>query len=73
MLDLDTQVCVCNSLSVKDIAKCIKENNITSLDELLKNEECPMGDKCEACIDEGYNNDGINIPMVLSMTKQGNI
>ncbi|PHQ89822.1 MAG: hypothetical protein COB42_06080 [Sulfurimonas sp.] len=71
MVDLNTEVCVCNGLSVKDIAMCIKENNFTTLQELLENESCPMGNKCESCHDEGYNNDGINIPMVLPMVKRG--
>jgi len=71
MPDLDTEICVCNSLTIKEIALHIKENNISSLDELLENSECPVGDKCESCIDEGFNNDGLNLPMVLSMVKQG--
>lgn len=71
MVDLDTEICVCNSLSVKDIAQCIKENNLNTLDALVENNICPMGDKCESCHDEGYNNDGLNIPMVLSMVKRG--
>lgn len=71
MVDLDTEICVCNSLNVKDIAQCIKENNLNTLDELVENNICPMGDKCESCHDEGYNNDGLNIPMVLSMVKRG--
>ena len=70
MIDLDTEICVCNSLTVKDIAECIKENNYSTLQELLENDKCPMGDKCESCKDEGYNNDGFNIPMVLSMVKR---
>jgi len=71
MPDLETEICVCNSLSIKEITACIKENNISTLDELLENSECPVGDKCESCIDEGFNNDGLNLPMVLSMVKQG--
>jgi len=70
MIDLDTEICVCNGLTVKDIAKCIKENNLKTLEEILANDVCPMGDKCESCQDEGYNNDGLNIPMVLSMVKK---
>lgn len=70
MIDKDTEVCVCNDLSAGDIAKCIKENNLNTLEEILKNTVCPMGDKCESCIDEGFHNDGINIPMVLSMVKK---
>ena len=72
-IDLDTEICVCNSLTIKDIAECIKKNNFTTLQELLDNQEMPMGDKCEACHDEGYHNDGLNIPMVLSMVKSGRV
>jgi bacterioferritin-associated ferredoxin len=71
MIDLETQICVCNDLSVADIANCIKENNLQTLEEILENDICPMGDKCESCIDEGFNNDGLNIPMVLSMVQKG--
>ncbi len=72
-IDLDTEICVCNSLTIKDIAECIKKNNFTTLQEVLNNQEMPMGDKCEACHDEGYHNDGLNIPMVLAMVKSGRV
>jgi bacterioferritin-associated ferredoxin len=70
MIDLETEICICNSLTINDIATCIKENNFKTIGEMLENTECPMGDKCEACRDEGFNNDGLNLPMVLSMVKQ---
>lgn len=73
MLDTNTLICICNDLSISDIAECIKKNNFTSLEEILQNSICPMGDKCESCQDEGYNNDGLNIPMVLSMVKNKKI
>lgn len=70
-IDLDTEICVCNSLTIGDISECIKRNNLTTLEEVLANEDMPIGDKCESCQDEGYNNDGLNIPMVLAMVKRG--
>ena len=70
MLDLDTEICVCNNLSVGKIASCIKNKNLNSLDEILSNDICPIGDKCESCLEEGYNNDGLNVPMVLSMVQK---
>lgn len=73
MLDPDTEICICNSLSAKEIAECIKKNDFNTLEEILENSECPMGDKCEACHEDGFNNDGLNIPLVLSMVKQGKI
>lgn len=69
MVSLNTEICVCNGLNLQDIAKCIQENNFNNLDEILANQECPIGDKCESCKDEGYNNDGLNIPMVLKMVQ----
>ncbi len=73
MIDLDTEICVCNSLTLQEIATCAKENNFTTLEELLENDICPMGDKCEACHDEGFNNDGLSLSFVLSMIKNGKI
>ena len=70
MIDVDAEICVCNGLSIKDIATCIKENSLNTLEEILENEICPMGNKCESCRDEGFNNDGLNIPMVLAMVKK---
>jgi len=72
-IELDTEICVCNSLTIEDIAKLIKEKDLKSLEEILENEDTPIGDKCESCRDEGYHNDGLNIPMVLSMVKSGRL
>ena len=71
--DLKRLICHCNDLTVEDIAEIIKEEGFTTLDELLEQNICPMGDKCEACRDEGYENDGYNLPMVLSLVKTGRI
>jgi bacterioferritin-associated ferredoxin len=73
MIDKDTIVCACNSLTAGDIAECIKENNFTTMEELLDNDICPMGDKCESCRDEGINNDGINLPLVLALVKRSQL
>lgn len=73
MIDLDTEICICNDVTVKEMAKCIKENNLKTLQDVIENDICPIGDKCEACHDEGFNNDGLNIPLVLSMVEKGMI
>jgi NAD(P)H-nitrite reductase large subunit len=73
MIDKDTEVCICNSKTAGDIAECIKSNNLNTLEEILENEECSVGDKCESCKDEGFNNDGINIPLVLSLVKRNQL
>ena len=70
MVTLDTEICICNGVSVGELAACIKRNNFTALDQIIDNDDCPVGNKCESCIDEGFNNDGLNIPMVLSMVSR---
>ena len=73
MLDLDREICVCNNLNIKEIATCIKSNNFKNIDEMVTNNECPMGDKCENCHEDGYENDGYSLAMVLSLVKNGRI
>ncbi|MBN2816142.1 MAG: (2Fe-2S)-binding protein [Campylobacterales bacterium] len=70
MIDLKTEVCICNSVTFEELIKHIKENNIMTMQELLENSVCPVGDKCESCHDEGYNNDGLNLPLALSLAKK---
>jgi hypothetical protein len=55
---------------MQEIAACIKKHEITTLEELLENEECNVGDKCESCHEDGFNNDGYSLAMVLSLVKQ---
>jgi len=73
MLDLDREICVCNNLNIKEVATCIKNNNLKNIDDMMTNRECPMGDKCERCLEDGYENDGYSLAMVLSLVKQGRI
>jgi len=70
MIDKDTEVCVCNSVTAGELATCIKAKKLETLEAVLEDEECNVGDKCEACHDEGYHNDGINIPLVLALVKR---
>lgn len=71
MIDLDKEVCICNSVTFKELIAVINENKIETFDELLANSICPVGDKCESCHDEGFNNDGLNLPLALSLAKRG--
>ena len=73
MLDPQTEVCVCNSVTAQEIVQCIKEHGLKTLEELLAQDFCPIGDKCEACKDEGFHNDGINLPLVFSLVQKGQL
>lgn len=73
MIDKEKLICYCNNLNADKIAKCIKENSIQTMSELLSQNICPVGDKCEACQEDGYENDGYSLAMVLSLVKQNRL
>jgi len=73
MIDTDRMICVCNGMDMKAIAECIREHGWQSIGEMVENTECPLGDKCENCREEGYENDGYSLAMVLSLVKQGRL
>ena len=73
MVNLDTEVCVCNGVTAGEMAECIRDNNLKTLKEVLDNDILIIGDKCQACHDEGFHNDGINIPLILSMVEKKSI
>ncbi|BDY11818.1 (2Fe-2S)-binding protein [Hydrogenimonas cancrithermarum] len=70
MIDRDRVICYCNDKTVGDIVELIKTNSIETLTELVDQVDIPLGDKCEACLEEGYENDGYSLAMVLSLVKQ---
>jgi len=72
-LDRNKEICVCNSLTLGEIVDFVKANNIRSITKLIEQEELPMGDKCEACHEDGYENDGYSLTMILSLVEQGRI
>ena len=73
MTKRDKEVCICNDVTAQEVIELIKNNNISSLKELLEQNICPLGDKCESCHEEGYENDGFSLAMILSLVKQKKI
>lgn len=73
MIETDREICVCNSVTMLELAECIRQHGMASMEALLQNQTCPVGDKCEACIEDGYDNDGYSLAMVLALVKQGRI
>ncbi len=71
MIDLDRMICVCNGITIGELAAMIKEKGITTMDALI--EKAGVGNKCESCIEEGYENDGYSLAMVLSLVRQGRL
>lgn len=73
MIDHDKTICICNGVTVQELADSIKKNGLETVEEIVANDECHVGNKCESCIEDGYENDGCSLAMVLSLVKQGRL
>ena len=73
MFDMKKLICHCNDLTMQEVADIVKEHNIQSLEEILECSECVVGDKCEACHEDGYENDGYSLAMIIALVKQKRI
>lgn len=73
MFDMQKLICYCNDLTMQDVSNIVKEKNISSLDQIIECTQCSVGDKCEACHEDGYENDGYSLAMVISLVKQKRI
>ncbi len=66
-------LCACNNISIGKALEFIKANNIQSVQTWMDSKELPVADKCEACIENGTDNDGVTLAAVLSQVKQGKL
>lgn len=69
----DKILCSCNNITIGEAVEFLKENKIESVQEWMNSDELPAGDKCEACIEDGTDNDGVTLAAVLSQVKQGKL
>lgn len=70
MIEKDTIICFCNDINAQEVADFIKKNNIKTLDELLSQEIIEIGNKCEACREDGYEDSEHTLKNILSLIKQ---
>jgi len=73
MPEKDTMICYCHNRTLGEIAEYIKENKITDYKQIVEDPDYPCGNSCEACHEEGYQNDGFSLAMVVGMVKKGYI
>jgi len=69
----DKILCSCNNISVGDAVEFLKEHKIKTVEEWMNSDIQPVGDKCEACQEDGTENDGLTLAAVLSQVKQGRL
>ncbi len=66
-------LCSCNKISIGEAVEFIKRDNIKSVEEWMDSDIQIVGDKCEACCENGVENDGVILASVLSQVKQGRL
>ncbi len=69
----DKILCSCNHLTIGEAVAFVKENEIKSVEQWMETEGAHVGDKCEACIEDGTENDGVTLASILSQIKQGRL
>ena len=69
----DKILCSCNHICVGDAVEFLKEHNIKTVEEWMNSDIQHVGDKCEACHEDGTENDGLTLAAVLSQVKQGRL
>jgi len=69
----DKYLCSCNHVTIGDAVEFLKTHNIQSVQEWMDSDIQPVGDKCEACFEEGTENDGVTLAVILSQVKQGKL
>ncbi|MDF1881127.1 hypothetical protein JHD50_07390 [Sulfurimonas sp. MAG313] len=69
----DKILCSCNHICVGEAVEFLKTHNIKSVEEWMQSDIQPVGDKCEACHEEGTENDGLTLAAVLSQVQQGRL
>jgi len=73
LFEKDKVLCSCNHITIGEAVKFVKENNITTVEQWMDSDEQHVGNKCEACIEDGTDNDGVVLATILSQVKKGKL
>jgi len=69
----DKILCSCNNVTVGDAVDFLKSHDIKTVEEWMESNIQHVGDKCEACHEDGTQNDGVTLAVILSQVKQGKL
>ena len=73
LFDKDKVLCSCNHITIGDAIDFLKTYDITSVEEWMESEIQAVGNKCEACIEDGTQNDGVTLAVIFAQVKQGKL
>ena len=73
LFEKDKTLCSCNHVTIGEAVDFIKSSGIKTVEEWMESDELPVGDKCEACIEDGTENDGVTLAVILAKVQQGKL
>lgn len=73
LFDKDKILCSCNHITIGEAVDFVKANNIKTVEEWMNSDDQHVGNKCEACIEDGTENDGVTLGVILSQIQQGKL
>ncbi len=73
LFDAEKVLCSCNHITIGEAVEFLKANDIKTVEEWMASDIQHVGNKCEACIEDGTENDGVTLAVVLSQVKQGKL
>jgi NAD(P)H-nitrite reductase large subunit len=62
-MNLEKIVCQCNEITGLEVKEFLEKEEIKSLEELI--EKMPIGDKCESCVVDGFDDDGYSLDKIF--------
>ena len=69
----DKILCSSNHITIGEAVEFLKNHDIKNVEEWMESDILHVGDKCEACIEDGTENDGVTLAVILSQVKQGKL
>ncbi len=73
MIDLTRTMCHCNDVTAGEVVAYIKANGITELETLVEQDAFHVGNVCESCREDGYDDDGFSLTMLLEAVAEGKL
>ena len=73
LFEKDKILCSCNHITIGEAVDFIKEHNIVDVEQWMESDIQHVGNKCEACKEDGTENDGVTLAVILSQVKQGKL
>ncbi len=73
MIDLQRTMCHCNDVTAGEIVEFIKANGIKDLDTLVEQDDFAVGNACQTCREEGFDDDGFSLQMLIEAVNNGKL